>query len=179
METQITNNDIDFLIDQFKLVTDKRVFKLPSDYAEEVRYLDKELTPFPGKFSFDKAPFFREIVDLFAPDNPTRKVALLKGNQMAATTSLLEPIILYNIGCNPNPIMLVEPDEDMAEQAMNTKVDRMIDASGLRGLIFGQSRKAAGAKTLATRSSRKSFRADIFMRYLLRLQNHSETSRIK
>ncbi len=157
METQITNNDIDFLIDQFKLVTDKRVFKLPSDYAEEVRYLDKELTPFPGKFSFDKAPFFREIVDLFAPDNPTRKVALLKGNQMAATTSLLEPIILYNIGCNPNPIMLVEPDEDMAEQAMNTKVDRMIDASGLRGLIFGQSRKAAGAKNTGDTKLKKEF----------------------
>lgn len=157
METQINNNDIDFLIEQFKLVTDKRVFKLPSDYTEEVRYLDKELTPFPGKFSFDKAPFFREIVDLFAPDNPTRKVVLLKGNQMAATTSLLEPIILYNIGCNPNPIMLVEPDQDMAEQAINTKVDRMIDASGLRGLIYAQSRKAAGSKNTGDTKFKKEF----------------------
>ena len=103
----LLESDISFLAEQFRLLVEKREYKLPSEYVEEVRYIDKELSPFPGKFSFDKAPFFKEIVDLFAPDNPTRKVVLMKGNQMAATTSLLEPIVLYNIGCNPNAQLLV------------------------------------------------------------------------
>lgn len=157
IETHVTQNDIDFLIEQFRQITDQRVFKLPSEYTEEVRYLDKELTPFPGKFSYDKAPFFREIVDLFSPDNPTKKVVLLKGNQMAATTSLLEPIVLYNIGCNPNPMLLVEPDDDMAKQAMNTKIDRMIDGANLRSLIFAQSRKAAGSRNTGDTALKKEF----------------------
>ena len=155
--TEIVKGDIDFLISQFEQVFEKREFKLPSVYAEEVRYIDKELTPFPGKFSFDRAPFLREIVDLFAPDNPCRKVVLLKGNQMAATTSVLEPVILYYIGCNPAPQLLVEPDDDMAKQAMNTKVDRMIDGAGLRNLIFAQARKAAGSRSTGDTTLRKEY----------------------
>lgn len=143
----ITNGDIDFLIQQFSEVVHERNFKLPSVYTEEVRYLDKELTPFPGKFSFDRAPFFREIVDIFSPDNPCRKVVLLKGVQMAATTSLLEPVLLYYIGCNPAPVLLVEPDDDMAKNVMSIKVDKMIDGAGLRSKIGNQSRKAARSKS--------------------------------
>ena len=156
-EVKVIDSDVDFLIEQFKDIVNERVFKLPSEYTEEVRYLDKELTPFPGKFSFDRAPFFREIVDLFSPDSPCRKVVVMKGNQMAATTSLLEPIVLYNIGANPGPQLLVEPDDDMAKQAMNTKIDRMIDGAGLRALIFAQSKKAAGARNTGDTALKKEY----------------------
>mgnify|MGYP003320186835 CR=1 FL=1 len=156
-EVNIISSDIDFLIEQFRNVVNERVFKLPSEYTEEVRYLEKELTPFPGKFSFDRAPFFRDIVDLFSPDNPCRKVVVMKGNQMAATTSLLEPIVLYNIGSNPGPQLLVEPDDDMAKQAMNTKIDRMIDGAGLRGLIYAQAKKAAGSRNTGDTALKKEY----------------------
>lgn len=156
-QEKFKNKDIDFLIEQFQSIVHQRIYKLPSVYAEEVRYLDKELTPFPGKFSFERAPFFRDIVDLFAPDNPTRKVVVIKGNQMAATTSLLEPVLLYYIGCNPAPQLLGEPDMEMAKDAMNTKIERMIDGSGLRHLIFSQSRKAAGAKSTGDTALKKEY----------------------
>ena len=156
-EVKVTAADIDFLAEQFRAIRHERKFVRPSAYAEEVRYLDKELTPFPGKFSFDRAPFFREIVDLFAPDNPTRKVVVMKGVQMAATTSLLEPVLLYNIGCNPSPQLLVEPDDDMAKQAMGTKIDRMIDGAGLRDLIFSQARKAARSRATGDTALKKEY----------------------
>lgn len=146
-DIKVDATDLDFLIDQFSQVIHERKYKLPSLYAEEVRYLDKELTPFPGKFSFDRAPFFKEIVDLFSPNNPTKKVVVMKGNQMAATTSLLEPVLLYYIGCNPAPQLLVEPDDAMAKAAMETKIEKMIDGAGLRGKIASQDKKASRARS--------------------------------
>ena len=157
MDVRVINSDIDFLIEQFNGVIHERVYKLPSVYTEEVRYLDKELTPFPGKFSFEKAPFFREIVDLFCPDNPTRKIVVMKGNQMAATTSLLEPVLLYYMGCSPASVLLVEPDDAMAKDAMGIKVERMIDSSGLRHKIGSQTKKAAGARSTGDTSLRKEY----------------------
>lgn len=154
---KVISSDIDFLIEQFQAIKHERKFELPSEYTEKVRYVDKELTPFPGKFSFDRVPYFKDIVDLFAPDNPTRKVVVMKSNQIGATTSLLEPILLYNIGCNPSSQLLVEPDDDMAKQAMGTKVDRMIDSSGLRGLIFSQARKAARARATGDTALKKEY----------------------
>lgn len=156
-QIKITDNDINFLADQIRQIVNVRIYEQPSVYTEKVRYLDKELTPFPGKFSFSRAPFFREIVDLFSPAGDVKKVVVMKGNQMAATTSLLEPVLLYNIGCNPSPQLLVEPDDDMAKQAINTKVDRMIDGSGLRSLIFAQSRKAAGSRSTGDTQLKKEY----------------------
>lgn len=157
MSIQVISGDIDFLIQLFSEVVHERKFKLPSVYTEEVRYLDKELTPFPGKFSFDRVPFYREIVDLFAPDNPCKKVVLMKGVQMAATTSLLEPVLLYYIGCNPSPMLLVEPDDAMAKSVMSTKVDKMIDGANLRGRIFSQVRKAARARATGDTAIHKEY----------------------
>lgn len=157
MDVRVIESDIDFLIEQFGQIVQDRVYKLPSVYTEEVRYLDKELTPFPGKFSFDKAPFFREIVDLFCPDNPTRKIVVMKGNQMAATTSLLEPVLLYYMGCSPASVLLVEPDDAMAKDAMGIKVERMIDGSGLRNIIGSQTKKAAGSRSTGDTSLRKEY----------------------
>lgn len=146
-DAAVIESDIDFLVEQISGIIHERNYKLPSVYTEEVRYLDKELTPFPGKFTFDRAPFFKEIVDLFSPNNPTRKVVVMKGNQMAATTSLLEPVLLYYIGCNPAPQLLVEPDDAMAKAAMETKIDKMIDSAGLRDKIASQVKKAARARS--------------------------------
>ncbi len=154
---KVISSDVDFLVEQFQAIKHERKYVLPSEYTEKVRYVDKELTPFPGKFSFDRVPYFKEIVDLFAPDNPTRKVVVMKSNQIGATTSLLEPILLYNIGCNPSSQLLVEPDDDMAKQAMGTKIDRMIDSSGLRGLIFSQARKAARARATGDTALKKEY----------------------
>lgn len=154
---KIIPSDIDFLIEQFNAIKHERKFILPSAYTEKVRYLDKELSPFPGKFSFDRVPYFKAIVDLFSPENPTRKVVVMKSNQIGATTALLEPILLYYIGCNPAPQLLIEPDDDMAKQAMGTKIDRMIDGAGLRDLIFSQARKSARARATGDTALKKEY----------------------
>lgn len=120
--------------------------------------MSKDLTPFPGKFSFKLFPYFVEIVNCFAPDNPIHKVYVMKGNQLGATTAILETVMLYGIGANPSPMLYVLPDEGMAKLAMDTKIDRMIDDSGLRGKISAQTKKAAGSRNTGDTSLKKEFK---------------------
>lgn len=156
-QVKINFDDVDFLIEQFSRLTAQRSYRKPSEYIESVRYIDRALSPFPGKFSYDKFPYFREIVDQFAPDCPTRRVYVMKGNQVGATTGLLESIMMYYIGENPAPQLYVLPDEMMARDAVNTKIDPTIDNCGLRNLIFSQTRKAAGAKNTGDTGLKKEY----------------------
>ncbi len=56
---EITQEDLQYLTEQFSKITSNKNYELPSAFAERVRYLDKELTPFPGRFSYDFFPYFR------------------------------------------------------------------------------------------------------------------------
>ncbi|MBQ9239464.1 MAG: phage terminase large subunit family protein [Treponema sp.] len=146
MVNDVTVSDIDYLIERFKNLTARRVYEKPSDFVQRVRYLDKELTPFPGKFSYAYFPYFVEIVDCFAPDSAVKKVYVMKGSQLGATTGILEPCMLYYIMAYPAPQMYALPDEGMAKRAMATKIDSMIDGAHARHLIHSQTKKAARAK---------------------------------
>lgn len=157
MKCVINQADIDFLKNSFIALTAKRNYLKPSDYVCQVRYMTADLTPFPGKFSFKQFPYFKEIVDNFSPESPIHKVYIMKGNQLGATTAILETVMLYGIGCNPAPMLYVLPDEGMAKLAMDTKIDRMIDTSGLRNKIFAQTKKAAGARNTGDTSFKKEF----------------------
>ena len=135
------DGDIEFFIERIKKLTDSIASEKPSEFVERVRYLTKELTPFPGRFSFDRFPYFRKIVDCFSPLDPTQEVVLMKGNQMGATTAVLESIMLYNIMSDPKAQMCVTADAGLARTAVRTRVESMIDNAGARDLIFSQARK--------------------------------------
>jgi len=142
MVIQITNlNDIDFFQGQINSITDSRDYELPSHYAERVRYLPPELTPMPGKYSFDKAPFLREILDCLSPMSLVQEVAVMKGAQIMLTTGVLENYLAYNIGCDPKPMLYISADKELVTTGMKTKIERMLDSCNLRDLIFAQTNK--------------------------------------
>ena len=149
--------DIDFLIEQVGKLTDSLHRELPSEFVERVRYLPADLTPFPGKFSFDKFPYFREIVDCFSPNSPIQEVTIMKGNQMGATTAVLETVMLYNIMSNPKAQMCVTADSGLARESVKTKVEKMIDLAGARDLIFSQSRKKKGSRNSGDTTTAKEY----------------------
>jgi phage terminase large subunit GpA-like protein len=146
MDTIIYEGDADFLIEQTGKLTDSLRHELPSEFIERVRYLTSDLTPFPGKFSFDKFPYFRKIVDCFNPLDPTKEVVLMKGNQMGATTAVLETILLYNIMSDPKAQMYVTADAGLIRTSVQIRIEKMIDNAGARDLLFPQSRKKKGSR---------------------------------
>ena len=143
---QVQSRDIDFLIEQFASLVESKKIELPSEYAERVRVLPPELTPFPGPFSYSRFPYFKEIVDSLAPTDPIKEVAVMKGNSMGATTAVLETSLLYNIGADPKPQLYITADTELAKTSIEIKVDRMIDGAGLRHLIFSQTKKNKGSE---------------------------------
>ena len=143
---EVSDNDIDFLCEQFSKLTESKKVLLPSEYAKQIRNIPPELTPFKESFSYDRMPYFRKIVDSLSPLDPIKEVVLMKGNQMGATTSVLETGILYNIGAEPKAQLFITADAEAAKTSIQIKVDRMIDGAGLRHLIFSQTQKNKGSE---------------------------------
>ena len=143
----MNNNDVKFLIEQISGLVQSKKIELPSEYAERVRQLPPELTVFKTEsFSFNHLPYFRRIMDSLSPTDPIKEVVLMKGNQMGATTSILETALLYNIGSDPKAQLYITADAEMAKSNVQTRIDRMIDESGIRHLIFSQTKKARGSE---------------------------------
>jgi phage terminase large subunit GpA-like protein len=136
-----TLNQLEFLLKQFKKLTSKKSWELPSKFIERVRYLDKELTPIPGFYRFDNTPYWKEPLDLLSPLSDVQKVVIVKGVQVGFSTGVLENIIAYNIGADPKPQMFITADKELAKLSMEIKIERMIDSCGLRHLIFSQTKQ--------------------------------------
>lgn len=107
----------------------------PSVWAEKNRTMTVDVSPFPGKFSFDKTPFWREPLDCLHPSHPARRIAIMKGAQLGYSTNVIENGIGWIISESPCPILFSTGHADLSDQAMDTKVDQMIESCGLRKLI--------------------------------------------
>ena len=150
-------NQISFMIQQFQKIPVAQEYELPSRFAERVRRLPKELSPFPGPFSFKRFPYFKEIVDSFHPKNPVREVVLMKGNQLGSNVSVLETIMLYDIMVDPKPQCFITADAGLIKTGVNTRIEAMINVAGARHLIFAQAPKAKGSKNTGDTANAKEY----------------------
>lgn len=107
----------------------------PSEWAESKRIMTSEVSPFPGKYSYDKTPYLREIVNCLSEDHPAQIIACMKGAQVGFSTGVIENGIGYIIDQAPGNILFLTGHGDLSEEAMNGKIDQMIDSCGLRPLI--------------------------------------------
>lgn len=139
--------DYDFLIAQFKNVTDERIHEVPTEYIERVRYLPKHLTPFPGYFEFDRTPYLRKIFNLLSPEDPTEEIVVMKSAQIGYTVGILENGVIFFIGCNPRTVQFITADNKLAEETVKTRIDPAIDFAGLRDKIFAQAKRKGSRST--------------------------------
>jgi len=107
----------------------------PSEWAESKRIMTSDVSPFPGKYSYSKTPYLREIVDCLSEDHPAHTIACMKGAQVGYSTGVIENGIGFIIDQSPGNILFLTGHGDLAEEAMNGKIDQMIDSCGLRPLI--------------------------------------------
>jgi terminase, large subunit len=152
---KIQDSDINFLISCFDALTSERIYQLPSEYIESVRYMPKELTPKPGYYDYDYTPYLREIVDCLSPMSPVREIVVMKPAQIGYTTGALEAALAYHIGSVPTPQLYVSADKELVTTGMKTKVERMLDNCGLREKIFSQSDIGNKRKTGDTQTEKE------------------------
>lgn len=125
-----------WLKNQFDQLTDELLVVEPSDWSESKRYLPPQVTPMPGFYSYDVAPYLREIIDNLSPFSPIREVDVMKGVQIGFTVGVIENYIGYLIDYIKNaPVMFLTADNELAQLRMETYVRPMIIHSGLEHLI--------------------------------------------
>jgi len=127
----------------------------PSIWAEQNRIMTSDVSPFPGKFSYDKVPYLREIVDCASPFHPAKRIAVMKGAQLGFSTGVIEAAIGWIISQSPGNILFLTGHADLAEEAMNGKIDQMIDSCGLRPLIRPNVLRARNMRTGDTNKSKE------------------------
>lgn len=147
MNNQTIQNDQDFLIEKLKEIKDERIYEKPSDFIERVRYIPKGLSPKPGYFEFDFTPYLREPFDLLSPDSGINEIVLMKPAQIGYNVGILENAILYFMACHPSYVQFVTADKELAKEMVKERIDPMIDAAGLRHLIFAQSKRKGSKST--------------------------------
>jgi phage terminase large subunit GpA-like protein len=127
----------------------------PSDWNEKFRVMTSDVSPFPGPFRYNHTPYLREVVDTAAPDHPAKFIAIMKGAQVGFSTGVIEAAIGWIISENPGNILFLTGHADLAEEAMNNKIDQMIDSTGLRPMIRPNVLRAKNMRTGDTNKSKE------------------------
>lgn len=135
MITLEITDQIDLIYDEIEKLIPRKYLQKCSEWAEENRYLSSGVSGIPGYFSFTNAPFAKEICDCFSVNSDVQEIAVMKAAQVGFSTSVIENAIAYTIDTNPCPMMFVFPNEQESKSYKKTRVDDLIDNSGLRGKI--------------------------------------------
>ena len=114
-----------------------------SAFSENFLYLSPESSALPGRFSFLRAEFQREVWDELS--NPTtKKVVICAASQLLKTQAILS-YIAYIIALDPGPILVVQPTGKMGESFSKDRVSTMLrDTPILKGKVKEARKRDSG-----------------------------------
>ena len=164
MITEMIRRSTEKIIEMLQDLPSKISSLTVAEWAESKRVLPAGTTSMPGPFSWDVAPFMREIADCLSESSPVERVAVMKSAQVTYTVGALENAIGYIIDAAPGPTLFVSADEQMAQTAVELRVDRMIESAGLTGKIRAQTEKRHSKKTGDTKA-KKEFAGGFLLAY--------------
>lgn len=95
-----------------------------TEWAEQNIVLSSEYTAMPGRYSVDRAPYQREIMNTFN-DPLIQKIIVMSSSQVGKNT-VINNIIGYIIDNDPGPILMIEPSIKMAEDYSKRRIAPLI-----------------------------------------------------
>ncbi|MEC0171157.1 phage terminase large subunit family protein [Paenibacillus graminis] len=98
-----------------------------SEWADKYRVLDSKTSAEPGQWSTDRTPYLRGIMDSFT-DPRVEEVIFLKPTQVGGT-ECLNNMLGYIISQDPNPVMVVYPNEKLAQFTSENRLQPMVKLS--------------------------------------------------
>jgi phage terminase large subunit GpA-like protein len=122
---------------------------LPSQWAERHRRMPASSAQRGGRFSFDRAPWQREIMDA-GEDPSVSAVVCMMASQVSGKTETFLNILGFTIDCDPCPMLWVEPNEKpMGEAFAKERLAAMLrDTPRLRGKVADARARDSGSTTL-------------------------------
>lgn len=116
----------------------------PSEWAEQ----NVKITSgnFQGPLSYERTPFFREVVNTLSPYSPYTSITFMGANQIGKSKTVIEAGITFYISQHPCSILYLTGHSELADESMN-KLDRAIDNSGQSHLIYKQTLRKGNRQT--------------------------------
>lgn len=114
-----------------------------SQWAEEHLRLSPEDSAEPGRYTADRAPFQRGIMD--ACSDPDIETVVVKSAAQVGKTTVIKAIIGYHVHQDPSPILVLQPTLEMAETFSKDRLAPMVrDTEALRDKIAPPNSKNSG-----------------------------------
>jgi phage terminase large subunit GpA-like protein len=104
------------------------VHLLPSEWADERRFLSSSAAAEPGRWRTDRTPYLREIMDCFDIYSEVQEVVIMKGAQLGLTEAGFN-VAGYFIDMDPCPIMYVMPTDATVKRNSKLRFDPMVRES--------------------------------------------------
>lgn len=123
----------------------------PADWTEQNVIMGK---PFPGPYRYWLTPYWREVINRFAQDDPMKWMAIMKGAQIGFSAGVLIPTILWMIKNDPSNTYFLVGSPNLVEKATE-KLDIGIDNAGLRTYIKPQVNRKRNQKTGDTNNKKE------------------------
>lgn len=119
-----------------------------SEWADQYRYIARGTGPEPGRWKTSRAPYTREMMDMF--NTAANLVVVMASSQVGKTEIALNMMAFY-MAEDPSAIMYLMPTEGMASDFSKTRVDPTIKASeALIGLFKQNAKKTDNTIELKT-----------------------------
>ena len=95
-----------------------------SEWADCYRRLSAESSAEPGRWSTDRTPFQREIMDCVTETN-VEDIVIMSSSQVGKTEIILN-IVAYFVDYDPSPMIVVQPTDTLAQAFSKDRLDTMI-----------------------------------------------------
>jgi len=118
-----------------KIYNYKTIRLNPSTWVEGNIYLTPDLSRFTGPYKYDISPYTREVIDNLDPTSPVEMTAVMKCAQSGFTMGVIVPGIAYIISESPASILYTAADKELVQLSVRTRLDPILNSSGLSHLI--------------------------------------------
>ena len=97
-----------------------------TEWADNFRYLSTKSSSEAGKYSSDRTPYSKEVMDCMTSDSVIQEIVLMWASQTSKSETI-NNCIGYYIDASPCPIMFVLPTVNMAKKYSKQRIQTMID----------------------------------------------------
>lgn len=122
-----------------------------SEWADANRVLSPEASAESGRWSTDRAPYQRAMMD--AVNDPDINEIVIKTSAQVGKTEILNNIVGYFIQYDPSPMLFVQPTLSMAETHSKDRLAPMLrDTPSLRRIFENKTKSRKSNNTLLHKS---------------------------
>ncbi len=115
-----------------------------SQWADRFRILSSKGSGEPGRWSTDRTPYLREIMDCLSTTSPVQRVVMMTGAQIGKTEVGLN-WIGYVMEHAPAPMLVVTPTLEVRKRWVRQRLDPLLNETPiLRNIADARSKRDAG-----------------------------------